>query len=151
MNQLVLSGTATLVPSGTHSSCYRGPKSGLGPCCVTLCCACNFTNLKSFGFSLTDRAVVAAGDNQRRLGASTVPVSLSIPIQSQRIGKTRCGQQVRSAQGLIAMALLSLKHPHRLPGVTPRDRCLRSEKHGRRASSPSTCNQVHLFKHGGGS
>ena len=29
VNQLVLSGTATLVPSGTRSSCYRGPKSEL--------------------------------------------------------------------------------------------------------------------------
>ena len=28
VNHLVLSGTATLVPSGTRSSCYRGPESG---------------------------------------------------------------------------------------------------------------------------
>ena len=151
MNQLVLSGTATLVPSGTESSCYRGPKSGLRPCCSTLCSARNFPNLKSFGFSLTDRAVIAAGDNQQRPSASTVLVSLPSPIQSQRISKTWLRQQVRSAQGCIAMALLSVKHSHRLPGFTPGDRCLGSEKHGRRASSPPTCNRVHLFKHGGGS
>ena len=151
MNQLVLSGTATIVPSGTRSSCYRGPKSGLRPCCSTLCSARNFPNLKSFGFSLTDPAFVAVGDNQQRLSASTVLVSLPSRIQSQRIGKAWLRQQVRSAQGRIAMALLSVKHPHRLPGFTPRDRCLRSLKHGRRASSPSTCIRDHLFKHGGGS
>ena len=151
MNQLVLSGTATLVPSGTQSSCYRGPKSGLRPCCSTLCSARNFPNLKSFGFSLTDPAFVAAGDNQQRLSASTVLVSLRSPKQSQRICKTWLRQQVRSAQGWVAMAPLSLKHPHRLPGFSARDRCLRSEKHGRSASSWSTCNRVHHFKHGGGS
>jgi hypothetical protein len=151
VNQLVLSGTATLVPSGTQSSCYRGPKSGLRPCCSTLCSARNFPNLKSLGFFLTDRPVIAVGDNQQTLGASTVLVSLPSPIQSQRIGKMWLRQQVRSAQSGIALALRSVKHSHRLPGFTPRDRCLRSLKHGRRASSPWTCNRVHLFKHGGGS
>jgi hypothetical protein len=146
VNQLVLSGTVTLVPSGTRSSCYRGPKSGLRPYCSTLCSARNFPNLKSFGFSLTDPPFVAAGDNQQRLGASTVLVSLARPLQSQRIGKTWLRQQVRSALGRAAMASLSLKHPHRLPDFTRRDQCLRSLKHGRRASS-----RVHLFKHGGGS
>ena len=149
MNQLVLSGTVTLVPSGTQSSCYRGPKSGLRPCCSTLCSARNFPNPESFGFFLTDPAVVAAGDNQRRLSASTVPVSLSSPIQSHRIGKTWLRQQVRSAQDWVATALRPVKRRRRLPGFTPRDRCLRSLKHGLRASSPSTCNGVHLFKHGG--
>lgn len=151
MNQLVLSGTATLVPSGTRSSCYRGPKSGLRPCRATLCSTRNFPNLKSFGFSLTDAAWVASGDNQQRLSASTVLVSLPSPLQSKRIGKTRCGRQAPSAQSWIATALLSLKHPRRLPGFTPRDRCLQSMEHGRRASSPSNCNWVHFSKHGGGS
>lgn len=32
MNQLVLSGTATLVLSGTRSSCYRGPESSISTC-----------------------------------------------------------------------------------------------------------------------
>jgi hypothetical protein len=99
VNQLVLSGTATLVPSGTQSSCYRGPKSGLRPCCATLCSARNFPNLKSFGFFLTDRAFVAAGDNQQRLSASAALVSLSSPIQNQRIDKTRLRQQLRSTEG----------------------------------------------------
>jgi hypothetical protein len=151
MNQLVLSGTATLVPSGTQSSCYRGPKSGLRPCCSTLYSACNFPNLKSFGFSLTDPPSAAAGDNQQRPGASTVLVSLRRPIQSQRIGKTWLRQQVRSEQGRAAMASLSVKHSHRLPGITPRHRCLQSLKHGRPGSSPSICNPIRLFKHGGGS
>ncbi|MDB5724159.1 MAG: hypothetical protein JWQ16_913 [Novosphingobium sp.] len=140
MNQLVLSGTATLVPSGTGSSCYRGPKSGLRPCCATFCSARNFPNLKSFGFFLTDPAFVVAGDNQQKLRASTVRVSFPSPIQNQSIGKTWLRQQVRSAQGRAAMALPSVTHPHRLSDLIPRDRCLRSLKHGRRASSPSTCN-----------
>jgi hypothetical protein len=151
VNQLVLSGTATLVPSGTQSSCYRGPKSGLRPCCQTLCSPRNFPNLKSFGFSLTEPAFVAVGDNQQRLGAGTVLVSLPSSIQSQRIGKSWVRQQVRSGPGRIATAFLSVKHCRWLAGFIPRDRCLRSEKHGRRASSPSTFNRVHLFKHGGGS
>ena len=37
VNQLVLSGTATLVPSGTRSSCYRGPESELSPWRSILC------------------------------------------------------------------------------------------------------------------
>ena len=151
MNQLVLSGTATLVPSGTQSSCYRGPKSGLRPCCSTLCSARNFPNLKSFGFSLTDPAFVAAGDNQQRLSASTVRVWFPSPIQNQSIGKTWLRQQVRFAQGRPAMALPSAAHPHRLSDLIPGNRCLRSLKHGRRASPPSTCNPIYLSKHGGGS
>jgi hypothetical protein len=151
VNQLVLSGTATLVPSGTHSSCYRGPKSGLRPCCSTLCSARNFTNLKSFEFSLTDHPVIPAGGNQQTQSASTVRVSLPRPIQNQSIGKTWLRQQARPAQGRAAIALPSVTHPHRLSDLIPRDCCLRSLKHGRRASSPSTCNPIHLSKHGGGS
>jgi hypothetical protein len=152
VNQLVLSGTATPVPLGTQSSCYRGPKSGLRPCCSTLCSARNFPNLKSFGFSLTDPAfAAAAGDNQQRLSASTVLVSLPSPIRSQRIGNSWLRQQVRSGPGRITTAFLSVKHCHSSPDFILRGRCLRSEKHGGRASSPSTCNRDHLFKHGGGS
>ena len=55
MNQLVLSGTATLVPSGTRSSCYRGPESDLSPCLSALSSRRNSSNQKSFGFLLTDR------------------------------------------------------------------------------------------------
>lgn len=56
MNQLVLSGTATLVPSGTGSSCYWGPKANLSPCPLALSSGRNSSNQKSFGFLLTDRA-----------------------------------------------------------------------------------------------
>ncbi len=55
MNQLVLSGTATLVLSGTQSSCYRGPESSLRACFCELSSCSNFTNQKSFGFLLTDQ------------------------------------------------------------------------------------------------
>ncbi len=57
MNQLVLSGTATVVPSGTGSSCYRGPESGLSACYLVHCSSRNFPNQKSIGFFLTDRAI----------------------------------------------------------------------------------------------
>jgi hypothetical protein len=66
VNQLVLSGTAILVPSGTGSSCYRGPKLGLSPCFSTLFSRRNFTNQKSFGFLLTDRAANRARRAQQR-------------------------------------------------------------------------------------
>jgi len=55
VNQLVLSGTATLVLSGTRSSCYRGPESSLRACFSAVSSRSNFTNQKSFGFLLTDQ------------------------------------------------------------------------------------------------
>jgi hypothetical protein len=65
VNHLVLSGTNNIVPSGTRSSCYRGPES-IEKCCLTTVCAVrNFTNLESFGFFLTDRALFASVDNCR--------------------------------------------------------------------------------------
>ena len=67
MNQLVLSGTATLVLSGTRSSCYRGPESSLRACFAAHFGRSNFTNQKSFGFLLTDQATSRVGvDWQRR-------------------------------------------------------------------------------------
>lgn len=63
MNQLVLSGTATLVPSGTRSSCYRGPELGPSPCALALSSRRNSSNQKSFGFLLTDRAFGPGEDN----------------------------------------------------------------------------------------
>jgi hypothetical protein len=67
VNQLVLSGTATLVPSGTGSSCYRGPESVLSACNQARSSRRNFTNLKSSGFLLTDRAVFLVVNNSRDL------------------------------------------------------------------------------------
>jgi hypothetical protein len=54
VNHLVLSGTATVVPSGTRSSCYRGPESELTPWRSIPSSPRNFPNLESFGFLLTD-------------------------------------------------------------------------------------------------
>lgn len=65
MNQVVLSGTATLVLSGTRSSCYRGPKSGLSGCFFALFGRSNFTNQKSFGFLLTGQAENRPGGDWR--------------------------------------------------------------------------------------
>ena len=47
MNTLVLSGTASLVPSGTRSSCYREPKSGLPPTAKRKFGDSNFSNRES--------------------------------------------------------------------------------------------------------
>ena len=66
MNQLVLSGTATLVPSGTGSSCYRGPESVLSACYQARSSRRNSSNQKSFGFLLTDRAAFLAVHNPPR-------------------------------------------------------------------------------------
>ena len=65
VNHIVLSGTATHVPSGTRSSCYRGPESSETSWRSIACRARNFSNLESFGFFLTDRAFFPAEDNQR--------------------------------------------------------------------------------------
>jgi hypothetical protein len=53
VNQFVLLGTTTDVPTGTRSSCYRGPKSDETSWYSTTCRGRNFTNLESFGFLLT--------------------------------------------------------------------------------------------------
>jgi hypothetical protein len=64
VNPIVLSGTAAVVPSGTRSSCYRGPKSKLTLWRSTACSPRNFPNLESFGSSLTDGASGAPVDRQ---------------------------------------------------------------------------------------
>lgn len=66
MNQLVLSGTATPVLSGTQSSCYRGLESTLRACFSELSSRCNFTNQKSFGFLLTEQSTSRIGGNWER-------------------------------------------------------------------------------------
>jgi hypothetical protein len=66
VNQLVLSGTTTLVPSGTGSSCYRGPESVLSACYQVRSSRRNSSNQKSFGFLLTDCAVFLAVHNPLR-------------------------------------------------------------------------------------
>ena len=72
MNQLVLSGTATLVLSGTRSSCYRGPESSLRACFSSLSGCSNFTNQKSFGFLLTHQAENLVGGDRQQQAASPV-------------------------------------------------------------------------------
>jgi hypothetical protein len=66
VNQLVLSGTATPVLSGTRSSCYRGPVSSLRAGFSALFRCSNFTNQKSFGFLLTDQAERRGGGDWQR-------------------------------------------------------------------------------------
>ena len=78
MNQLVLSGTTTLVPSGTGSSCYRGPESILSVCYQAHSSRRNSTNRKSAGFLLTDRAVFLAVHNPRDRSARLQAFDLSV-------------------------------------------------------------------------
>jgi len=66
VNQLVLSGTATLVLPRTQSSCYRGPESSLRACFSALSGRSNFTNQKSFGFLLTEQITSRIGGNWQR-------------------------------------------------------------------------------------
>ena len=92
VNQLVLSGTATLVLSGTRSSCYRGPESRLRACFSALSGRSNFTNQKSFGFLLTEQAESRIGGARqrqsdrpaclcRRYTLSTEPQALGCQLQ----------------------------------------------------------------------
>jgi hypothetical protein len=60
VNQFVLLRTTTDVPTGTRSSCYRGPKSDETSWRSTTCGGRNFTNLESFGFFLTGACVFQA-------------------------------------------------------------------------------------------
>lgn len=60
MNQFVLLGTTSDVPTGTRSSCYRGPKPDETSWLSTTCRGRNFTNLESFGFFLTGARVFHA-------------------------------------------------------------------------------------------
>jgi hypothetical protein len=94
VNQLVLSGTATLVLSGTRSSCYRGPESSLSACFSALSGRSNFTNQKSFGFLLTDqaesriggdwqRAAVNPASRQKACQSVTAPKAHRTPFQHQ--------------------------------------------------------------------
>jgi chromosome partitioning protein len=53
VNSLVLSGTAPIVPSGTGSTCHRGPESLETPRDSAAWSARNFSNKESFGFFLT--------------------------------------------------------------------------------------------------
>jgi len=66
VNPLVLSGTATLVPSGTRSSCYRGLESVLSVCYPVHSSLSNCSNQKSIGFLLTDCAIFLAVHNPPR-------------------------------------------------------------------------------------
>jgi hypothetical protein len=64
VNQFVLWGTTTDVPTRTRSSCYRGPKSDETSWHSTTCRGRNFTNLESFGFLLTRSRVFEPVDKR---------------------------------------------------------------------------------------
>ncbi len=52
----MISGTQTLVISGTGSSWYQEPESALSACAANEICAPNLSNIDSFGILLTNRA-----------------------------------------------------------------------------------------------
>lgn len=76
MNQLVLSGTATLVPSGTGSSCYRGPESVSSACSRARFSLRNSSNQQSSGLLLTGAAGLLAVHNSRDLRAGLQALDL---------------------------------------------------------------------------
>jgi hypothetical protein len=59
----VLSGTGAIVPSGTRSSCYQGPKSSKTPAFLGLSEPLNLSNSDSFGICLTDPELSTFADN----------------------------------------------------------------------------------------
>lgn len=63
MNCLVLSGTTRIVPSGTRSSCYRGPESTIHLLHSKPCGGRNFSNLDSYGIFLTHPRFCSAVDS----------------------------------------------------------------------------------------
>ena len=68
MNHSCYRGPTTRVPSGTRSSSYRGPKSNVTFWRSNTFRARNFTNLKSCGFFLTERAFSTAVVSGRNSG-----------------------------------------------------------------------------------
>jgi chromosome partitioning protein len=87
VNHLVLSGTPSIVPSGTRSTCYRGPKSGETYCLSTACRASNFSNLDSFGIYLTNFAFSRVGEKTRSAAAECV-VIVALLNQNGGVDKT---------------------------------------------------------------
>ena len=106
MNHLVLSGTATLVPSGTRSSCYRGPESGKKFSSSTACRARNFPNPESFGFFLTDRPFSTTEDKQRSVARNATVRVLSNLIAVRKTApapqRPEFSAQQFSSEGAIA-------------------------------------------------
>ena len=98
VNHLVLSGTESVVPSGTRSSCYRGPKSQLTSWRSISFRLRNFTNLESFGFLLTERLGWRPVDNRlpaqsrlsdrRRVVSASRTGSAASPNHSQQYRRT---------------------------------------------------------------
>ncbi len=62
MNPLVLSGTGTIVPSGTQLSCYQEPEIEKTSVFTKGFRDSNLSNLNSFGIYLTDPAFCTFGD-----------------------------------------------------------------------------------------
>ncbi len=87
MNHLVLSGTPAIVPSGTRSTCYRGPKSGENSCLSKACRASNLSNLNSFGIYLTNFAFSPVGEKTRAAAAERVRI-VALLNQNGGVDKT---------------------------------------------------------------
>jgi hypothetical protein len=93
VNHLVLSGTSTHVLSGTRSSCYRGPKSGLRFWRSTSFRVRNFTNLESFGFFLTDHPFFTAEGSRQSFAPSVIVAAL---LDRNTSGKTTHTPQLKA-------------------------------------------------------
>jgi hypothetical protein len=96
----VISGTQTVVISGTRSSWFQEPESALSTCAGNEICAPNLSNIESFGFLLTEhprfhpvwkslkttRITIVAHFNQRgNVGKSTMALDPIGGWQRQRL------------------------------------------------------------------
>jgi hypothetical protein len=103
VNHLVLSGTRTIVPSGTKSSCHRGPKSKSTSWRARISRARNFTNRESFGFLLTEALEPASCSGCQDIPACPLPrrwrpsrlfreliLVCSLPRNPGRTGRCAC-------------------------------------------------------------
>ena len=113
MNQFVLLGTTTDVPTGTRSSCYRGPKLDETSWHSTTYRGRNFTNLESFGFFLTrsrvfqpvgKRAFVNSHQRARTRHRCSKDGSRSRNWTTAELGAHRASQRFSAPKGLLQSA-----------------------------------------------
>jgi hypothetical protein len=118
VNQFVLLGTTTDVPTGTRSSCYRGPKSDETSWHSTTCRRRNFTNLESFGFFLTGsrvfkpvgkRAFVNSHQRARTRHRFSKDGSRSRNWTTAELGDDRASQWFNAPKGLLQSAELGAR------------------------------------------
>ncbi len=105
MNCLVLSGTAPVVPSGTRSSCYRGPESWIRRANSEACGSRNFSNQDSFGIFLTQAAFCLPAINRQHAAERVMIVALLIQKGASARQRSRCISPVNGSATACASGL----------------------------------------------